>query len=255
MSYRPPGRSSRSSRTTHDHDVFDGLPVRRWTKQWVTIHSRPPAIPGTQPDHPLPKDAALLSETSRGLLAAARNAGTPNTAEASALQREREQAQAQAAQQSGAVPLFQTKQWALMPKHLEAEIPEPVYLSKVPGGLAGKRIGVGSEKGEEKGRLIVGGAGGGSRRRNPPPPNKKKTKRGRKKKVDIEREAAEKTAAEAKENGTVETVDVEMVDVDAATKEAEVPVTAVGEAVENLEIIEEKKALEEKVVDADKMEE
>ncbi|PYH44939.1 uncharacterized protein BP01DRAFT_416274, partial [Aspergillus saccharolyticus JOP 1030-1] len=91
----PTFRSSRSGRQFADaanrnrtgqidHDVFEGLPVRRWTRQTQTVSQEPKVdIPDpndfqglggkpTIPEHPMPRDSHLLTPMSRALLRAAR---------------------------------------------------------------------------------------------------------------------------------------------------------------------------------------
>ncbi|RPB01425.1 hypothetical protein L873DRAFT_655823 [Choiromyces venosus 120613-1] len=115
--YRPNGQSRRQARSAHDHDVFEGLPVRRWSKQWVHVgKSAPPPPP--EPELPLPKETHLLPPMSQALLQAARSSsqGKPTV-------------------KPPHIPgqqLFQTKRWMQIPRHLEP--PEPVYLAKPLGG-------------------------------------------------------------------------------------------------------------------------
>ncbi|KAM5442478.1 hypothetical protein MferCBS31731_002356 [Microsporum ferrugineum] len=74
-------RSSRPNRSGPiDHDVFEGLPVRRWSRQATTFSQEPkPAEEETSivdpqglPELPMPRDSHLLTPVSRALLRAAR---------------------------------------------------------------------------------------------------------------------------------------------------------------------------------------
>ncbi|PWW72916.1 hypothetical protein C7212DRAFT_366514 [Tuber magnatum] len=115
--YRPNGQSRRQARSAHDHDVFEGLPVRRWSRQWVHVgKSAPPPPP--EPELPLPKETHLLLPMSQALLQAARSSshGKPTAKPAHVPGQQ----------------LFQTKRWMQIPRHLEP--PEPVYLAKPLGG-------------------------------------------------------------------------------------------------------------------------
>ncbi|KAG0642968.1 hypothetical protein HOY80DRAFT_559541 [Tuber brumale] len=115
--YRPNGQSRRQARSAHDHDVFEGLPVRRWSRQWVHVGKSAP-LPPPEPELPLPKETHLLPPMSQALLQAARSSsqGKPTTKPAHVPGQQ----------------LFQTKRWMQTPRHLEP--PEPVYLAKPLGG-------------------------------------------------------------------------------------------------------------------------
>ncbi|CAZ80641.1 unnamed protein product [Tuber melanosporum] len=115
--YRPNGQSRRQARSAHDHDVFEGLPVRRWSRQWVHVGKSAP-LPPPEPELPLPKETHLLPPMSQALLQAARSSS-----------------QGKPAAKPAHIPgqqLFQTKRWMQTPRHLEP--PEPVYLAKPLGG-------------------------------------------------------------------------------------------------------------------------
>ncbi|KAI5812852.1 hypothetical protein BZA77DRAFT_358676 [Pyronema omphalodes] len=210
--YRPTGQSRRSARQAHDHDVFEGLPVRRWAREWVSVGRPTVAQTAPQPELPLPKDAHLMSATSQGLLAAARAGSTseetpkplhPTTPE----------------------PLFRTKRWVRIPK--DQEPPEPVYLAKVPDVPGRKEH---AAEGEA--------SGSAPRKRAPPPPKKKNKRPGRKpgfKKVAF---------AEGQESREVEMIDVDAVD--AATKENPAPVNEVAKEIEKIEQATEEATLAQK---------
>ncbi|RPB09496.1 hypothetical protein P167DRAFT_608043 [Morchella conica CCBAS932] len=115
--YRPTGQSRRQARSAHDHDVFEGLPVRRWSRDWVSVgKSQPPPPP--QPELPLPKETHLLQPMSQALLQAARSSSstTPKPVPA--------------APSPPGGRRFMTKRWVRIARNMEG--PEPVYLAKVP---------------------------------------------------------------------------------------------------------------------------
>lgn len=159
--YRPTGQSRRSARSAHDHDVFEGLPVRRWHRDWVSVEKPPAVAVAPQLELPLPKDAQLLSNTAQALLAAARaGSATTNNSTPPGSLKKRDAPQAQ--------PLFRAKRWVCYAKGEEP--PEPVYLAKVPDMSTKK----GDEiTGDELGTEIP-------KRRGPPPPRKKQKRQGRK---------------------------------------------------------------------------
>ncbi|EIT77882.1 hypothetical protein AO1008_11171 [Aspergillus oryzae 100-8] len=153
----PTFRSSRSGRQFGDganrtrtgqidHDVFEGLPVRRWTRQLQTVSQTPkldgqesfvegPGGKQTIPEHPMPKDSHLLTPMSRALLRAAR-AGCiyirKATKDAEDEEKEvtdvEEQPTLQTAERS-----FVTRKWTTVPRHLENS--EVEFLAKRRPGL------------------------------------------------------------------------------------------------------------------------
>ncbi|KAL6233574.1 hypothetical protein BDW75DRAFT_214776 [Aspergillus navahoensis] len=153
----PTFRSSRSGRQFGDgvnrtrtgqvdHDVFEGLPVRRWTRQIQTV-SQEPKTDGTDteasgnggkpsiPEHPMPRDSHLLSPMSRALLRAAR-VGCIYIRQASKdfddEEKETMDPEEQQSQQS-MERNFSLRKWTTVPKHLEA--PEVEFLAKRRPGL------------------------------------------------------------------------------------------------------------------------
>ncbi|KAF8244632.1 hypothetical protein K440DRAFT_635855 [Wilcoxina mikolae CBS 423.85] len=232
--YRPTGQSRRSARQAHDHDVFEGLPVRRWHRDWVSVGKPAAAVSTPQPELPLPKDAHLMSSTSQGLLAAAR-AGSTSDETPKPLNPVQPEL------------LFRTKRWVRIAKDMEP--PEPVYLAKVPDAPG--------KKGEE---MPINGGMGESivpRRRAPPPPKKKHKRPGRKpgfKKQVTFVEGQQQQLQQQQQGQTVgeETVtveggnEVEMVDVDAATKMEPVPENPVAKEIEKAEEETEKATLMQK---------
>ncbi|KAK6353364.1 hypothetical protein TWF696_005332 [Orbilia brochopaga] len=113
-------RQSGQSRRTNprnqqfDHDVFEGLPIRRWDKKWLWFAKKntPPPPP---PELPLPKDTHLLTPMSQTLLKAARN-GTLG--------------QLQEGEKVSTTRLFLTNKWTVIPR--EDEPAEPEYLGRPP---------------------------------------------------------------------------------------------------------------------------
>ncbi|KAL2866044.1 uncharacterized protein BJX67DRAFT_153165 [Aspergillus lucknowensis] len=153
----PTFRSSRSGRQLGDgvnrtrtgqidHDVFEGLPVRRWTRQVQTV-SQEPKIDGTEPEapglggkqsipeHPMPRDSHLLAPVSRALLRAARS-GCIYIRQASKEFEDEEKEPTDPEEQQLLQNMernFSMRKWTAVPKHLEA--PEVEFLAKRRPGL------------------------------------------------------------------------------------------------------------------------
>ena len=186
------------------------------------------AVASPQPELPMPKDAHLMSDTSRGLLAAAR-AGSSSAAD-EAPPKPREPAPPQ--------PLFRTKRWVRFAKELEP--PEPVYLAKGPGGHASRAVIV-EDSAPVVAPAAAGAAGigrGGGKSR--PPSNRGRGSRGRGRgvgaKAGVGRKAVSFTGAGE---------DAQMMDVDAATKVEAVPENAVAKEMEGLEKNAEAEAIQQ----------
>ncbi|KAL4922206.1 hypothetical protein BDW62DRAFT_79123 [Aspergillus aurantiobrunneus] len=153
----PTFRSSRSGRQFNDgpnrtrtgqidHDVFEGLPVRRWTRQVQTISQEPKIegaeseVPGhggrpTIPEHPMPRDSHLLSPMSRALLRAARS-GCIYIRQASKDFEDEDKETTDLEDQQTQQNLerkFSMRKWTAVPKHLEG--PEVEFLAKRRPGL------------------------------------------------------------------------------------------------------------------------
>ncbi|GAB1205754.1 hypothetical protein APSETT445_004433 [Aspergillus pseudonomiae] len=129
-----------------DHDVFEGLPVRRWTRQLQTVSQTPkldgqesfvegPGGKQTIPEHPMPKDSHLLTPMSRALLRAAR-AGCiyirKATKDAEDEEKEVTDVEEQPALQT-TERSFVTRKWSTVPRHLENS--EVEFLAKRRPGL------------------------------------------------------------------------------------------------------------------------
>ncbi|KAA8914678.1 hypothetical protein FN846DRAFT_901943 [Sphaerosporella brunnea] len=187
--YRPTGQSRRQVRQTHDHDVFEGLPVRRWHREWVGLG--PPSATTSTAQLQLPKDAHLLSCMSQGLLTAARDGSSKNMDDT-----------AKPRETVAAEPRFRTKRWVRYPQ--DQEPPEPVYLYKAPGD-PGRKVELQSGVGATPATTTTT-----TRRRVPPPPKKKTKRPGRKPVV-------KKSVTFAGEEPQSVAPDVEMLDVDPAS--------------------------------------
>lgn len=163
---RPQFRSSRSGRqfgeTTNrsrtsaaDHDIFEGLPIRRWTRQAHIISQD--AKPDNHPDHnaagsnnvaggkpdqqfpelPMPKDSHLLAPQSRALLRAAR-AGyiylLPASKDTQSVDErdgpDMEDATTPAVKNERS---YTARKWSQIPRHVE--LPEVEFLAKRRPGL------------------------------------------------------------------------------------------------------------------------
>ncbi|KAL3472629.1 hypothetical protein BJX99DRAFT_249502 [Aspergillus californicus] len=129
-----------------DHDVFEGLPVRRWSRQVQTV-SQEPKFDGTEsevsgqggkqpmPDHPMPRDSHLLTPMSRALLRAAR-AGCIYIRPASKDFEDEEKEATDPEEQQAAQNTerkFAMRKWTTVPKHMET--PEVEFLAKRRPGL------------------------------------------------------------------------------------------------------------------------
>ncbi|KAE8379234.1 hypothetical protein BDV26DRAFT_260042 [Aspergillus bertholletiae] len=153
----PTFRSSRSGRQFGDganrtrtgqidHDVFEGLPVRRWTRQLQTVSQTPkldgqesfvegPGGKQTIPEHPMPKDSHLLTPMSRALLRAAR-AGCIYIRKATKDAEDEEKEVTDVEEQPTLHTTersFLTRKWATVPRHLENS--EVEFLAKRRPGL------------------------------------------------------------------------------------------------------------------------
>ncbi|KAL2860233.1 hypothetical protein BJX68DRAFT_80657 [Aspergillus pseudodeflectus] len=153
----PTFRSSRSGRQLGDgvnrtrtgqidHDVFEGLPVRRWTRQIQTVsqepksdgtESEPPGLGGKQsiPENPMPRDSHLLAPMSRALLRAARS-GCIYIRQASKDFEDEEKETTDPEEQQviqNTERNFSMRKWATVPKHMEP--PEVEFLAKRRPGL------------------------------------------------------------------------------------------------------------------------
>ncbi|KAF3284431.1 hypothetical protein TWF132_009851 [Orbilia oligospora] len=123
--YRPTGQSRRAVRNQQqfDHDVFEGLPIRRWNRQWMWYAKKnvPPPPP---PELPLPKETHLLTPMSQTLLKAARNGtlGKPQDEEAAE--------DISTEKPTGSTRLFMTNKWTVIAR--EDEPAEPEYLGRPP---------------------------------------------------------------------------------------------------------------------------
>ncbi|KKK16483.1 hypothetical protein ARAM_000400 [Aspergillus rambellii] len=141
------GEGANRTRTGQiDHDVFEGLPVRRWTRQVQTISQEPktegtePVQPGpggkqAAPERPMPRDSHLLTPMSRALLRAARS-GCIYIRQASKDSEDDEKEATDADEQQAAPSTersFAMRKWSTVPKHLEA--PEVEFLAKRRPGL------------------------------------------------------------------------------------------------------------------------
>ncbi|KAI9848543.1 MAG: hypothetical protein M1837_007212 [Sclerophora amabilis] len=134
--YRPNGQPRRSGRAQIDHDLFEGLPVRHWRRQTLTVaapvkveinHAR-----NFPSELPMPKDSHMLCPMSRALLQAARagriNKPAPPSEEEVKLNAEEEHAKKDEAERA-----FLAKRWQVVPRHMES--PEVSYLAKRRKGL------------------------------------------------------------------------------------------------------------------------
>ncbi|KAJ5118646.1 LYR family protein [Penicillium atrosanguineum] len=130
-----------------DHDVFEGLPVRRWSKQTHTYSQAPKAVddsdfgvqgPGAPvlPELPMPRDSDLLPAVSKALLRAARAGCIYIRQNTTAAEKEENDQNKTDDQTTGAVQMdrsFTSRKWLTLPKHMEP--PEAEFLAKRRPGL------------------------------------------------------------------------------------------------------------------------
>ncbi|KAI9798604.1 MAG: hypothetical protein M1825_005302 [Sarcosagium campestre] len=135
--YRPAGQSRRVVRTYVDHDVFDGLPVRHWQRQEVTVC--PPQMVSEvsytrnfQTELPMPDDAYLLCPMSQALLQAAR-AGRLNKRAAPPEPDTKDAPIETEAKRRMTEKSYTAVKWQLVPRHLER--PDEDCLAKRRKGL------------------------------------------------------------------------------------------------------------------------
>ncbi|EED13889.1 conserved hypothetical protein [Talaromyces stipitatus ATCC 10500] len=148
--------ANRSRTSAADHDIFEGLPIRRWSRQSHTISQEakteiPADNAGTTsstitgktdhhhpfPELPMPKDSHLLAPQSRALLRAAR-AGyiylLPATKDTQPVDEreghDMEDATTPAAKMERS---YTTRKWSQVPRHVE--LPEVEFLAKRRPGL------------------------------------------------------------------------------------------------------------------------
>ncbi|EFW18511.1 hypothetical protein D8B26_005283 [Coccidioides posadasii str. Silveira] len=126
-----------------DHDVFEGLPVRRWSRQHATFSQTPKheeldttAVgPNAMPELPMPRDSNLLTPLSRSLLRAARSGCTyikPVRKDPDV-----EEKEVKGEEPAGPPPTYErtftTVKWTTIPRNLEP--PEVEFLAKRRPGL------------------------------------------------------------------------------------------------------------------------
>ncbi|QKX63983.1 uncharacterized protein TRUGW13939_11156 [Talaromyces rugulosus] len=149
-------RSSRSGRQftenasrsrAADHDVFEGLPIRRWTRQNHTVSQdaqinipsntgREPQADYPFPELPMPKDSHLLAPQSRALLRAARAGYIYLRAPSKESQATEEKEPAETDETANVAKMersYTARKWSQLPKHVE--VPEVEFLAKRRAGL------------------------------------------------------------------------------------------------------------------------
>ena len=144
------GRQFDSNRTRTgqiDHDVFEGLPVRRWSRQTQTHSQIPktedseflvqgPGNTGRLPELAMPRDSQLLGASSRALLRAAR-AGCIYIHQNTHIADEDEKESGEGGDVTTAAHTmdrsFTSRKWMAIPKHLEPA--EVEFLAKRRPGL------------------------------------------------------------------------------------------------------------------------
>ncbi|OJJ43437.1 hypothetical protein ASPZODRAFT_136297 [Penicilliopsis zonata CBS 506.65] len=138
--------ANRSRTGQIDHDVFEGLPVRRWTRQQLTVSQEPKpedaeapteGLPAnkTLPELPMPRDSNLLTPMSKALLRAAR-AGCIYIRHVSKEVDDEEKEATDVEEQTTphrTERSFTARKWAVLPKQMEPA--EVEFLAKRRPGL------------------------------------------------------------------------------------------------------------------------
>jgi hypothetical protein len=147
--YRAHTQSRRANRSYVDHDVFEGLPVRNWRRETITM--APPQayeVPtstdkwATELPWGMPKDSHLLPQHSQDLLRAARSGRLymkrTNTEDeefdGEPTMGDKPEKKEEEPKERG----FSVKTWKLIPRHLEG--PEIEVLAKRRKGLKGAAV-------------------------------------------------------------------------------------------------------------------
>ncbi|PHH71730.1 hypothetical protein CDD80_5040 [Ophiocordyceps camponoti-rufipedis] len=137
----PPGTRRANRGGYVEHDDFEGLPVRQWRHEWVSVTTQPPAEQQQQNDiwavelpHGMPRDSNLLPPHSQDLLRAARSGrlykrsapadDDDMDAETTTLQPEKLDKKDDEGQAQG----FAVKVWKQLPRNVEA--PTVPHLAK-----------------------------------------------------------------------------------------------------------------------------
>ncbi|KAK2808178.1 hypothetical protein FQN50_004919 [Emmonsiellopsis sp. PD_5] len=141
LAENPPSRT-RSGQV--EHDVFEGLPVRRWARQPIVISQNPKndepdgrlGGPNALPELPMPKDSHLLTPMSRALLRAAR-AGCKYIRPAPNDVDDDDDKEVKEVDEATTAPSFERTftagKWTVIPRHLEP--PEVEFLAERRHGL------------------------------------------------------------------------------------------------------------------------
>ncbi|KAI1994887.1 hypothetical protein LOZ53_001654 [Ophidiomyces ophidiicola] len=127
-----------------DHDVFEGLPVRRWSRQPAIFSQAPkaeePDITSTSapsiPELPMPKDSHILAPLSRALLRAARAGCTyikPAPKDIGSGEKENKAEESATQPTVSRERAFTTVRWSAIPRNQEP--PEMEFLAKRKHGL------------------------------------------------------------------------------------------------------------------------
>ncbi|CRG82942.1 Cell surface glycoprotein 1 [Talaromyces islandicus] len=130
-----------------DHDIFEGLPIRRWTRQNHTVSQdaqinipsntdREPQADHPFRDLPMPKDSHLLAPQSRALLRAARAGYIYLRAPSKDSQATEEKEPTEPDETAPIAKMersYTARKWSQLPKHVE--VPEVEFLAKRRAGL------------------------------------------------------------------------------------------------------------------------
>lgn len=137
-------QNRRQTRPAFDHDIYEGLPVRHWRRDYVTVVP-PPALDTTSSSndiwavelpHGMPKDSHMLPQHSQDLLRAARSGRIykrPTPAEEEEVETEVQGEKVEKKDDEMKDKGFTAKAWKQIPRHMEG--PDVEYLAKRRKGL------------------------------------------------------------------------------------------------------------------------
>ncbi|OKL62956.1 hypothetical protein UA08_01971 [Talaromyces atroroseus] len=139
--------TNRSRTNAADHDIFEGLPIRRWTRQNHTVSqdakmdipdNAGDSVKANQPfpELPMPKDSHLLAPHSRALLRAAR-AGyiylRPAPKDTQSVEERETNEMEESTPATHMERSYTARRWTQLPRHVE--LPEVEFLAKRRTGL------------------------------------------------------------------------------------------------------------------------
>ncbi|KAF2861516.1 hypothetical protein K470DRAFT_256890 [Piedraia hortae CBS 480.64] len=128
--YRPPGRSNRTGRNQTNNEVFEGLPVKQWSRQETRVSLAAPALGSSDGkddrwgELPMPQDYQLLQPWTQHILRLARTGRTGRTGSSGAKRKtdcadEEDAAEEDEAAKENNNRAFLTRRWKITPTALQ----------------------------------------------------------------------------------------------------------------------------------------